>query len=173
MDEELLLRSGPKVTYAEHRDFVVGGLTLDTLPMDYEASATFLSGAGGFIPPEIAGMHVLSNPPHYGAGGFEGVRGYYSLSGTVFPNLPWNIGRLLFSETGIDGTVAMRLIESAVSGTVIVPWRSNSEIFSQFARKMHEGREPELHFRILRQGRAPEEVTVPWRLPAVTCNILI
>lgn len=66
-------------------------------PMDAQATAIFYSRMGGFVPPEVALDTVLSNPPHYGAGGFEGVRLSRTQYGEGFVELGSNLSRLRYS----------------------------------------------------------------------------
>jgi len=70
-----------------------------TFLIDKDAEYIYYSKAGGFLPPEQCADSILTNPIHYGAGLFEGMRFYYSPYGAVLVE-PWeNIGRMMHSAT--------------------------------------------------------------------------
>ncbi|MBI5227269.1 aminotransferase class IV [Candidatus Micrarchaeota archaeon] len=70
--------------------------------MDGEAEFLYFSKMGGFVPTEVAADSIVSNPAHYGAGGFEGIRLLRSRYGDMFPDLSHNIGRFIYSSMAFN-----------------------------------------------------------------------
>ena len=80
-----------------------------TFLIDKDAEYIYYSKAGGFLPPERCADSILTNPIHYGAGLFEGMRFYYSPYGTVLVE-PWeNIGRMMHSATFFNPILAVEI----------------------------------------------------------------
>ena len=80
-----------------------------TFLIDKDAEYIYYSKAGGFLPPEQCADSILTNPIHYGAGLFEGMRFYYSPYGTVLVE-PWeNIGRMMHSATFFNPILAVEI----------------------------------------------------------------
>jgi len=73
-----------------------------TFPMDSEAEVAYYSRMGGFVPIDVAMDTIFTNPPHYGAGGFEGVRLQRTRYGDGFVELPFNLARLVYSSMSYD-----------------------------------------------------------------------
>jgi len=73
-----------------------------TFPMDSEAEFAYFSRMGGFVPVDVAMDTIFTNPPHYGAGGFEGVRLQRTRYGDGFVELPFNLARLVYSSMTFD-----------------------------------------------------------------------
>jgi len=71
-------------------------------PMDSEAGYAFYSRMGGFVPVEVALDTIFSNPAHYGAGGFEGVRMLRTPYGDGFVELPHNLARFIYSSLAFN-----------------------------------------------------------------------
>ncbi|GEM_PF-1174624 len=163
---EFLVRTHPKLRLPEDRRIIVRGFPMGTFPMDMEASGTFLSTAGGFIASEHAITSILAHVLHYAGGAFEGVRSYDSPLGTGFLNLTHNIARLLLSYTGIDASTSQILLEAALEGSIVVPRRSDREIFRDVKLNMYDGQEPKLQYTKI-DGQV---VSWPWRLSAISPN---
>ncbi len=140
-------------------------------PLDNDAGYIYYSKAGGFIAPECAMDSVVTNPLHYGAGGFEGVRAYYTQYGTVFPELENNIVRLMFSTMAFDDLVQKAVLEELakddVSG-VDVKRVTPRELY-EIAHECHcKGGEPKLPpLRITKKDGTVEERTIQLTMRAV------
>lgn len=73
--------------------------TITSFPIDDDARYMYYSKAAGFLSPSQCLDTIITNPIHYGAGLFEGMRYYYSPFGTVLIE-PWeNIARMMHSAT--------------------------------------------------------------------------
>ncbi|MEM4626145.1 MAG: aminotransferase class IV [Candidatus Bilamarchaeaceae archaeon] len=83
--------------------------TITSFLMDDDANYIYYSKTGGFVPPSQALDTILTNPIHYGAGLFEGMRYYYSPYGTVIVE-PWqNIARMMHSATFFSPILATEI----------------------------------------------------------------
>jgi len=146
-------------------------------PLDKDARYVYYSKAGGFIPPEDFKDTPLSNPPHYGAGGFEGVRLYYTQFGAVFPELESNIVRLMFSTLAFDNIIQKELIEAqknenvASAGTTrLIP----KEFFEKARECYASNKEPELYsIKIKKRDESMEEKMIKLRMRAVFENKIV
>lgn len=143
-------------------------------PYDADAGFAFYSREGGFIHPENMVDSILTNPIHYGAGGFEGVRVYYSPYGTVFPELENNIIRLMYSTLAFDDLIQQTAIEELgkedtkeVKITKVTP----RELF-EIAGKCEEYRhEPDLPaMQVVKKNGTVEERRIRLRMRAMFNN---
>lgn len=88
---------------------VVLTTTVTGFMIDEDANYLYYSKAGGFVPPVFCLDSILTNPIHYGAGLFEGMRFYYSPYGAVLVE-PWeNIARMMHSATFFNPILAVEL----------------------------------------------------------------
>ncbi len=88
---------------------VVLATTVARFMIDDDANYLYYSRAGGFVPPAFCLDSILTNPIHYGAGLFEGMRFYYSPYGVVLAE-PWeNIARMMHSATFFNPILAVEL----------------------------------------------------------------
>lgn len=165
INDHYLVRPGPKLRLPEDRILTEREYPVGIIQMDREASTTFFSLVSGFVRPEDAKIPVLTHVVHYAGGAFEGVRIYESQYGPGFPNLPYNIARLFLSFTGVDASTSILLLEAAREGSILVPRRSDREIFEQVTDSMYNGREPQLSFEKIGDGK---KVSWNWRISSIT-----
>ncbi|MFH0738146.1 MAG: aminotransferase class IV [Candidatus Micrarchaeota archaeon] len=104
------LKSERRIIYTF--DNASGGLhQAEGFPLDSDVSMIYHSRAGGFVPPEAGAQSTFSQDNHYGQGGFEGMRFYYSRWGVVMPE-PWsNAARLEHTYTVLHPKLAKVVIE--------------------------------------------------------------
>ena len=140
-------------------------------PLDNKANYIYYSKGGGFIEPELAIDSILTNPIHYGAGGFEGVRVYYSKFGTVFPELENNNIRLMHSTLAFDNLIQQTILSelkkddvSDVQVTRITP-RELYEIGSRCHKNSEKAQLPAI--RITKNDGTVEEREIPLRMRAM------
>lgn len=104
--------------YAVAHDDGMRAYVVGTYPMDGEAKYVYQSRAGGFVPPSVGGDTCFSQL-HYGQGGFEGMRFYYSRYGLVLPR-PWaNHARLFHTATTFHPLLAREAVESIAEGDAV------------------------------------------------------
>ncbi|MEM2908731.1 MAG: aminotransferase class IV [Candidatus Bilamarchaeaceae archaeon] len=142
-----------------------------SFPLDADANWMYYSKKKGFIHPEYAFDTVLSNPIHYGAGGFEGIRVYYTQFGTIFPELESNIARLMFSTLAFDDIVGSKISEIYSHENVEKIEIYNPvprELFEDAKKSYLEGREPVFgKFIVKKKDGSTEEIRPELRLSAV------
>src|SRR3989338_5488171 len=136
-------------------------------PQDQMARAIYYSRMGGFVPPEVAVDTILTNPLHYGAGGFEGIRAVRTRYGDGFVELPSNIARLVFSSLAFNLSLVNQtkaLLEDPNIEHVEHLQRIPREFFADSERAVREGDEIKMGVTIFRKDGSTEKVTVPFRL---------
>ncbi len=143
-------------------------------PLDKDARYVYYSKAGGFISPERFVDTPLSNPPHYGAGGFEGVRLYYTQFGAVFPELESNIIRLMFSTLAFDDIIQKEIVE-ALKNEDVISIRMKRLTAKELFEKGHEcyinEKEPEVYpIELTRKDGSTEQKIIRLRMRAVFEN---
>lgn len=82
-----------------------------SFPMDYQANFAYHSRMDGFVPVEVAADTIFSNPFHYGAGLFEGIKLHRSPYGDAFIELAHNIGRAIFSSMAFDRSLITQTLD--------------------------------------------------------------
>ena len=136
-------------------------------PQDRMASSIYYSRLGGFVPPEVAVDTVLTNPLHYGAGGFEGIRAVRTRYGDGFVELPSNIARFVFSSLAFNlslVTQTIALLEDPNVEHVEHLQRIPREFFAGSESAVREGDDIKMGVTIFRKDGSTEKVTVPFIL---------
>ncbi len=138
-----------------------------SFPMDREAEYIYYSRMGGFVPAETAIDTVLTNPIHYGAGGFEGIRLLRTPFGDGFVELPHNIARFVYSSLAFNLSLitdTIKLLEDPRVERVEHLQRTPQEFFAQSERALREGDEVKMGVEVFHRESGSERVTVPFRL---------
>ena len=175
-DTEFLIR-GPKeikqgkVYLGNEPDDPIKDSKSPNFPFDNDADYVYYSKRGGFVTPELAMDSILTNPIHYGAGGFEGVRVYYSKYGTIFPELENNIIRLMYSTLAFDYIVQNAVLEELGNEDVyeVEVKRIRPQELYEIAQKCHlNGEDPHLpHLRKFKKGGILTESEIQLRMRAM------
>ena len=160
-----------KVYLGEERDHPMMDSRSPVFPLDNEADYIYYSKRGGFIAPELAMDSIVTNPIHYGAGGFEGVRVYYSKYGTVFPELENNNIRLMYSTLAFDNLIQQAILNefgrddvSDVQVKRITP----RELYEIASACYKNGKEPHLPaLKITKNDGTTEEREIQLRMRAM------
>ncbi len=139
-------------------------------PLDNDANFIYYSKREGFVNPELAMDSILTNPIHYGAGGFEGVRIYYTKFGTIFPELENNNIRLMYSTLAFDNLIQKTILDELkkedvadVQVKLIIP----RQLYEIAARHHENGGEPCLpSIKVVKKDGTIEERTIQLRMRA-------
>ena len=136
-------------------------------PMDSAAAYTFYSRMGGFVPTEVAVDTVFTNPLHYGAGGFEGIRLVRTPFGDGFVDLPHNIARFIYSSLAFDPTLqlkALKILENEKVSHIMHSQRTPAEFYADSDAALRDGKDIHLSLDVhYRDGRV-QELKIPVRM---------
>lgn len=133
-------------------------------PMDSEARVIYHSRMGGFVPPEVAIDTILSNPFHYGAAGFEGVRILRTMYGDGFVGLEDNTARLIFTSLALRRYLIEQTMQIMNDSTVISiehTQRTPQEFFDDARRLLREGKNIELTLKVNHSDGHSDIVKIP------------
>ncbi|MEW6722198.1 MAG: aminotransferase class IV [Candidatus Micrarchaeota archaeon] len=136
-------------------------------PMDSEARYAYYSRMGGFVPVEVAVDTIFTNPIHYGAGGFEGVRLFRTPYGDGFPELPHNIGRFIYSSLAFNLSLVRQtmaiLDDPAVEHVEHTP-RTPMEFFADTEKRLLNDENIRMGVEIFYKDGRKVHATVPFEL---------
>ncbi len=115
-----------------------------SIPMDAQAKYAYHSRLGGIVPVEVAIDSIFANPPHYGGGGFEGMRLMRTPYGEGFLDMEHNLARLIYSSLAFNlslVTQTMALLDDPSVDFVTHLQRTPREFFkgSQAAMRSDSG----------------------------------
>jgi branched-subunit amino acid aminotransferase/4-amino-4-deoxychorismate lyase len=136
-------------------------------PMDSEAEYAYYSRMGGFVPVEVAMDTIFTNPIHYGAGGFEGVRLMRTPYGDGFIELPHNIARFIYSSLAFNLSLVrqtMSLLEDPAIEHVEHTPRTPMEFFADSERRLTEDENIRMGVDIFYKDGRKVRTTVPFEL---------
>ncbi len=139
-------------------------------PLDKEASAIYYSRMGGFVPPEVAIDTVLSNPAHYGAGGFEGVRVVRTPYGEGFVELSSNLARFRFSTLAFGLgliTDTLKLFDDPNIDRIEHLQRTPAQFFVGGRKALEADSELTMDVKVIYKDSREEIVTIPFQLRAM------
>jgi branched-subunit amino acid aminotransferase/4-amino-4-deoxychorismate lyase len=135
--------------------------------MDTAAAYTFYSRMGGFIPTEVAVDTVFTNPLHYGAGGFEGIRLVRTPFGDGFIDLPHNIARFIYSSLAFDPTLqlkALGILENEKVSHIMHSQRIPQDFYADASAAFREGRDIELNLNVHYKDGRVQELKIPVKM---------
>jgi branched-subunit amino acid aminotransferase/4-amino-4-deoxychorismate lyase len=136
-------------------------------PMDSEALYAYYSRMGGFVPVEVALDTIFTNPIHYGAGGFEGVRLLRTPYGDGFVELPHNIGRFIYSSLAFNLSLVrqtMALLEDPAVEHLEHVMRTPMEFFDDSVRRLENDENVQMGVDIFYKDGRKVSVRVPFEL---------
>lgn len=136
-------------------------------PMDTQARYAYYSRMGGFVPVEVALDTIFSNPTHYGAGGFEGIRLLRTPYGDGFIELPHNIGRFIYSSLAFNLSLVrqtMDLLNDANVEHLEHLMRTPQEFFADSMRRLQNDEKIQMGVDIFYKDGRKLSVTVPFEL---------
>jgi branched-subunit amino acid aminotransferase/4-amino-4-deoxychorismate lyase len=122
---------------------------------------------GGFVPVEAAVDTVLTNPLHYGAGGFEGIRIFRTPYGDGFVELAHNIARFIYSSLAFNLsliTQTMKLFDDPAVDHVTHVQRTPREFFRDSVNALKQGEEVKMKVKVHYKNGTVENKTIPFRL---------
>ena len=136
-------------------------------PMDTEALYAYYSRMGGFVPVEVAVDTIFTNPIHYGAGGFEGVRLLRTAYGDGFVELPHNISRFIYSSLAFNLSLVrqtMGLLNDPEVEHVEHTPRTPLEFFADSERRLKGDENIRMGVEIFYKDGRKVHTTVPFEL---------
>jgi branched-subunit amino acid aminotransferase/4-amino-4-deoxychorismate lyase len=136
-------------------------------PMDSDARYTFYSRMGGFVPTEVAADSVFSNPAHYGAGGFEGIRIVRSPHGDGFVDLPHNIARFVYSSLAFDPSLllkTLKILDYDKVSHISHRQRTPKEFYDDATAASEKGKDIMLSLDIVYKDHSEKRTNIPVRL---------
>ena len=136
-------------------------------PMDSEAGYAYYSRMGGFVPVEVAMDTIFTNPIHYGAGGFEGVRLLRTPYGDGFIELPHNISRFIYSSLAFNLSLVrqtMALLEDPSVEHVEHTPRTPKEFFADSEKRLKGDENIRMGVEIFYKDGRKVQTTVPFEL---------
>jgi branched-subunit amino acid aminotransferase/4-amino-4-deoxychorismate lyase len=138
-----------------------------SFPMDKDARFAYYSRMGGFVPAEVALDTIFTNPTHYGAGGFEGVRLMRTPYGDGFVELPHNIGRFIYSSLAFNLSLirqTMSLLDDPDVEHLEHVMRTPAEFFRDSFRRLERDENVQMGVDIFYKDGRKVSVTVPFEL---------
>ncbi len=138
-----------------------------SFPMDSDARYVYYSRMGGFVPAEVAMDTIFTNPTHYGAGGFEGVRLLRTPYGDGFVELPHNIGRFIYSSLAFNLSLirqTMALLDDPDVAHLEHVMRTPMEFFRDSLRRLDRDENVQMGVDIFYKDGRKVSVTVPFEL---------
>ncbi len=136
-------------------------------PMDADARYAYYSRMGGFVPVEVAVDTIFTNPTHYGAGGFEGVRLLRTPYGDGFVELPHNIGRFIYSSLAFNLSLVrqtMGLLDDPDVEHLEHVMRTPRQFFDDSSRRLLKDENVQMGVDIFYKDGRKVSVTVPFEL---------
>ena len=136
-------------------------------PMDSEAGYAYYSRMGGFVPVEVALDTIFTNPTHYGAGGFEGIRLLRTPYGDGFVELPHNIARFIYSSLAFNLSLVrqtMELLDDPGVEHLEHVMRTPREFFGDSLKRLENDENIRMGVDIFYKDGRKVRVTVPFEL---------
>src|SRR5512143_4168478 len=136
-------------------------------PMDADARYAYYSRMGGFVPVEVDVDTIFTNPTHYGAGGFEGVRLLRTPYGDGFVELPHNIGRFIYSSLAFNLSLVrqtMILLEDPDVEHLEHVMRTPRQFFDDSTRRIEKDENVQMGVDIFYKDGRKVSVRVPFEL---------
>jgi len=137
-------------------------------PVDHEAKYTYFSRMGGFVPTQVAGDTIFTNPLHYGAGGFEGIRIMRTPYGDGFIELPHNVARFVYSSMAFNLSLmrgTMDLFDDSVDHVEHLQ-RTPREFFADSEKSLENGNNVGMGVSIFYKDGRVVDRHVPFKLMA-------
>ncbi|MBU0533129.1 aminotransferase class IV [Candidatus Micrarchaeota archaeon] len=136
-------------------------------PMDTEARYAYYSRMGGFVPVETAMDTIFTNPIHYGAGGFEGIRMYRTMYGDGFVELSHNLARFIYSSLAFNMSLVrdtMTLFENPNIDYIEHLQRTPREFFADSIKRLVNDEPVQMTVTAVQKDGTKKQIVIPFEL---------